>query len=127
MISEKTFLTFFLKADEDAAAIKCELDASDTLCAEDRAGAACHQAFCGHGAARPRDGPVQRIHAGAAPRFGIEFVEIPRLCDGGGAISASRVRTLWRDPETAARALGLVPPSTHSCLARRLPGRTRTE
>ena len=96
MISSATFPTYFLKDGESAAALQSELDI--TLFASAIA-PVLHitRRFAGE---EPLD-PVTNIYNSAMarilPRYGIEFVTIPRLALGDTPISASRVRALMRE------------------------------
>ena len=49
------------------------------------------------------------------PEYGVRVVEVPRLCDAEGAVSASRVRACLANGEFSV-ASALTPPSTHPYL-----------
>jgi len=57
----------------------------------------------------------------ALPAYGIEVIEIPRLEDSGGPLSASRVRRLLDEGNLDA-VRELVPPTTYEYLAKNLNG-----
>ena len=49
------------------------------------------------------------------PEYGVQVIEVPRLCDAEGAVSASRVRACLANGEFSV-ASALTPPSTHPYL-----------
>ena len=118
MISAATFPTYFLKENEDAAALQTELDA--VLFAQ-RIAPALHvtRRFVG---TEPFDPVTKRYNqalAAALPPRDIELIEIPRLEDAGGPISASRVRALLKEKGLCQEVLDLVPPVTQRYLTER--------
>ena len=118
MISAATFPTYFLKENEDAAALQAELDA---FLFATRIAPALHitRRFVG---AEPFDPVTKRYNqalAAALPPRGIELIEIPRLEERGGPISASRVRALLSEKGLCQEVLDLVPPVTQRYLKER--------
>lgn len=115
IISAATFPTYFLKEDEDAAALQSELDI--TLFAQCIA-PSLHitKRFAGQ---EPLD-PVTKRYNDAMrhilPQYGIVFCEIPRACLGNHVISASRVRQLLREKGVCQEVLDLVPECTRQYL-----------
>ncbi len=118
MISAATFPKYFLKADEDSTALQSELDVR--LFAESIAPVLyISKRFVGE---EPFDAATARYNNALRrllPAYGISCVEIPRKTANGEAISASRVRSLLRSPETFSQALAMVPPSTREYLVQR--------
>ncbi len=118
MISAATFPTYFLKENEDAAALQTELDA---VLFATRIAPALHitRRFVG---AEPFD-PVTRRYNRALdavlPPRGIELIEIPRLEEAGEPISASRVRVLLNEKGLCSEVLALVPSVTQRYLTER--------
>lgn len=111
IISETTFPTYFLKAGEDAAALQSELDI--TLFAQCIA-PELHitKRFAGQ---EPQDATTAQYNKAMReilPKHGIEFCEIPRVNEGGQAISASWVRRLLRERGLCGEVLDLVPKCT---------------
>lgn len=118
MISAATFPTYFLKENEDAAALQTELDA---ILFATRIVPALHitKRFVG---AEPFDPVTKRYNqalAAALPPRGIELIEISRLEDAGEPISASRVRALLNEKGLCQEVMDLVPPVTQRYLAER--------
>lgn len=118
MISAATFPTYFLKENEDAARLQSELDA--TLFAK-RIAPALHitRRFVGEEPLDPVTAGYNRALAAALPSRGIELIEIPRLEDGDGPISAFRVRALLNEKGLCPEVLSLVPPVTQRYLTER--------
>ena len=118
MISAATFPTYFLKENEDAAALQTELDA---ILFATRIAPALHitRRFVG---AEPFD-PVTRRYNRALdavlPPRGIQLIEIPRLEEAGEPISASRVRALLNEKGLCSEVLDLVPSVTQRYLTER--------
>ena len=119
MISSQTFPAYFLKDTECASDLQSELDVA--IFGERIAPALGIQArFAGQ---EPLD-PVPRQYNEAMsrllPRYGISFVEFPRLMSGSEPVSASRVRKLLETHGGVTPELSsLVPPSTRDYLLRR--------
>lgn len=118
MISSATFPTYFLKENEDAAALQTELD---VVLFATRIAPALYitRRFVG---AEPFDSVTKRYNqalAAALPPRGIELIEIPRLEDVGEPISASRVRALLNEKGLCQEVLDLVPPVTQRYLKKR--------
>lgn len=118
MISAATFPTYFIKENEDAAALQTELDA---VLFATRIAPVLHitRRFVG---AEPFDPVTNRYNqalAAALPPRGIEFIEIPRLEDRGRPISASRVRALLNEKGLCPEVLDLVPSVTQRYLTER--------
>lgn len=118
MISSATFPTYFLKENEDAAALQTELDA---VLFATRIAPALHitKRFVG---AEPFDSVTKRYNqalAATLPPRGIKLIEIPRLEDAGEPISASRVRALLNERGLCQEVLDLVPPVTQRYLKKR--------
>lgn len=117
MISAATFPTYFLKKDDDAEALRGELDA---VLFADRIAPALHitERFVG-------TEPTDRVTAAynetlkrVLPARGVSVHEIPRLEEGGAAVSASTVRKLL-DGEDREALLTLVPDVTYRYLRER--------
>ena len=115
MISAATFPTYFLKENEDAAALQCELDA--TIFAQKLA-PALHvtKRFAGTEPFDPVTARYNETMLILLPRCGVAFCELPRLEQGGQAVSASRVRALLEDKGVCDEALSLVPEATRRYL-----------
>ena len=118
MISAATFPTYFLKENEDAAALQTELDA---ILFATRIAPALHitRRFVG---AEPFD-PVTRRYNRALdavlPPRGIQLIEILRLEEAGEPISASRIRALLNEKSLCSEVLDLVPSVTQRYLTER--------
>ena len=115
MISSATFPTYFLKDGESAAALQSELDV--TLFASAFA-PALHitRRFAGEEPLDPVTSIYNSVMARILPRYGIEFVTIPRLALGGAPISASCVRALMREGRYE-EAKSLVPEPTRRAIS----------
>ena len=115
MISLATFPTYFLKSEENAAALQSALDI--TLFAEAIA-PVLHitRRFAGQEPFDPITACYNSAMRGILPRYGIEFVEIPRLASCGAPVSASRVRTLLKEKGVCDEVLQLVPEPTQRYL-----------
>lgn len=117
IISAATFPTYFLKEGEDAAALQTELDIM--LFAQRIAPSLYIQKrFAGEEPFDPTTARYNQAMKKILPCYGIEFCEIPRVKQGGGAISASRVRRLLKERGVCDEVLSLVPPTTASYLQR---------
>lgn len=110
MISSATFPTYFLKDGESAAALQSELDI--TLFASAIA-PVLHitRRFAGEEPLDPITGCYNDAMRDILPRYGIKFIEIPRLALSDVSISASRVRTLIENQQYC-EAQMLVPEPT---------------
>lgn len=115
MISSATFPTYFLKDGESAAALQSELDV--TLFASAIA-PVLHitRRFAGEEPLDPVTSIYNSVMARILPRYGIEFVTIPRLALSGAPISASCVRALMREGRYE-EAKALVPEPTRRAIS----------
>ena len=115
IISAATFPTYFLKEDEDATELQCELDI--TLFAT-RIAPVLHitKRFAGQEPLDPTTARYNQTMEKILPTYGIQFHSIPRLAHQGHAISASWVRALLQEPGGYQQALLLVPESTRHYL-----------
>jgi len=115
MISSATFPTYFLKKDEDATALQAELDI--TLFAQ-RIAPALHitKRFAGQEPLDPTTARYNNAMSRILPQYGIEFCEIPRVCQNGEPISASRLRALLQTEGLSPHVLELVPDVTAAYL-----------
>ena len=118
MISAATFPNYFLKENEDAAALQTELDA---ILFATRIAPALHitRRFVG---AEPFDPVTRRYNRtldAVLPPRGIQLIEIPRLEEAGEPISASRVRALLNEKSLCSEVLDLVPSVTQRYLTER--------
>lgn len=118
MISAMTFPTYFLKETEDPSVVQSELDITlfgKLIAPELRI----RKRFAGQ---EPFD-PVTRAYNETMrrllPRFGVEFIEVPRAAQGGTPISASRVRRLLAESGVTDELLAQVPPCTGRYLRER--------
>lgn len=117
MVSSATFPSYFIKDKAKVSSVYCELDAR--IFGEKIAPAlGVTKRFVG---TEPID-PVTRFYnetlKARLPEYGIELIEIPRLCSDEAAVSASRVRALL-DAGDIEGIRKLVPESTHEYLRRR--------
>ena len=122
IISSATFPSYFLKKEEDATQIQCELDIA--LFASRIAPLfSITRRFAGEEPLDPVTREYNRAMERILPRMGIEFHLIERICaedDGtGGVISASRVRALLERDGVSRELLKLVPPCTAAYLQKR--------
>ena len=115
MISAATFPTYFLKENEDAAALQSELDV--TIFAR-RIASALHitKRFAGAEPFDPVTAKYNDTMRELLPRCGIEFHELPRMEQDGKAVSASRVRSLLETSGVCEEALAMVPEVTRRYL-----------
>ncbi|MBQ8507671.1 MAG: [Clostridia bacterium] len=117
MVSSATFPSYFIKDKAKVGEIYCELDAR--LFGEKIAPAlGIAKRFVG---SEPID-PVTRFYnetlKAHLPEYGIELIEIPRLCSENEAVSASRVRALM-EAGNMEELRKLVPESTLNYILRR--------
>jgi [citrate (pro-3S)-lyase] ligase len=113
-ISSATFPTYFLKDLSDAAETQMWLDL-DLFGRHIAPALGVKVRFVG---SEPNDQLTARYNAMMKyllPEYGVQVVEIPRLCDAEGAVSASRVRACLANGEFSV-ASALTPPSTHPYL-----------
>ncbi len=115
MISSTTFPTYFLKDGESAAALQSALDI--TLFASSIA-PVLHitRRFAGQEPLDPITGCYNNAMRDILPRYGIDFVEIPRLALGDAPVSASRVRALLQEKGVCGEVLQLLPAPTQRYL-----------
>lgn len=123
-ISATTFPTYFLKDLSDAAETQMRLDIdlfgryiAPALGADVR--------FVGSEPADPLTARYNELMQEILPGYGIRVVEIPRLCDAEGPVSATRVRTSL-DQGRYGAAAALTPASTHPFLLADLAVRALT-
>ena len=111
MISSATFPAYFLKAGESKARLQSELDI--TLFAQ-RIAPVLHitRRFAGEEPLDSTTAVYNQTMERLLPQYGIEFVQIPRIAQGGAVISASRVRRLLRGKGVCEEVLSLVPEIT---------------
>ena len=119
MISGLTFPTYFLKETEDPSALQSELDV--TLFASRIAPAlGIRRRFAGQ---EPFDAVTRQYNETMRrllPAYGMEFCELPRSCQEGTPISASRVRRLLEENGGVTQELlRLVPDCTGAYLTQR--------
>lgn len=115
MISDATFPTYFLKENEDATQLQCEMDI--TLFAE-RIAPPLHitKRFAGE---EPFDETTEKYNQAMAsilPSHGIQFCQLPRYKSNGQIVSASRVRALLKNAAGYDAALHLVPATSQPYL-----------
>ena len=113
-ISATTFPTYFLKDLSDAAETQMWLDI-DLFGRHIAPALGAKVRFVG---TEPNDPLTARYNAMMKyllPEYGVQVVEVPRLCDAEGAVSASRVRACLANGEYAV-ASALTPASTHPYL-----------
>lgn len=117
LISAATFPDYFIKETQRVHEINCRLDVAVFAQRFAKAMNICKrfvgtEPYCGVTSAYNRQMQLE------LPRYGIEFVEIPRLESLGAAVSASRVRELLNRGELEA-VRSLVPQTTYFYLQRR--------
>lgn len=119
MISSATFPIYFLKDGESATELQSALDI--TLFASSIA-PTLHitKRFAGQEPLDPITACYNNTMRSILPRYGIEFVEIPRLTMGDMPISASRVRTLLEEKGVCDDVLHLVPEATQRYLKKHI-------
>ena len=113
-ISSTTFPTYFLKNLSEAAETQMWLDI-DLFGRHIAPALGAKVRFVG---TEPNDPLTARYNAMMKyllPEYGVQVVEVPRLCDAEGAVSASRVRACLANGEFSV-ASALTPPSTHPYL-----------
>ena len=111
IISEATFPRYFLKADDDAAAMQTELDARVFA----NAIAPALNITVRFVGTEPNCGLTDRYNRSMQtilPQYGIRLVEIPRIQSGDQAISASRVRAMLAEGCAVEELNELLPPVT---------------
>lgn len=118
IISSATFPTYFLKKNEDAAALQMELDL--TLFSNCIA-PALHitKRFAGQEPLDPVTAKYNDTMKRILPQHGIDFIEIPRISLDGHVISASQVRRLFQKRGACKEVLDLVPEPTKRYLENR--------
>ena len=113
-VSSTTFPTYFLKNLSEAAETQMWLDI-DLFGRHIAPALGAKYRFVG---TEPNDALTARYNAMMKyllPEYGVQVVEVPRLCDAEGAVSASRVRACLANGEYSV-ASALTPPSTHPYL-----------
>ena len=110
LISSATFPTYFLKERETATQVQCRLDIQVFTGYFAPKFGITHR-FVGTEPLSPMTGAYNRALKQYLPQAGIELHEIPRLEAAGAPISASRVRALLREGNTAALS-DLLPETT---------------
>ena len=117
LVSSATFPTYFLADRDSATEARCEVDIEvfgryfkDAFCITRR--------FVGTEPYSPLTARYNAALRAGLGKFGIEYIEIPRLEESGSAISASRVRDMLREGNVDA-ALTLLPATTIGYLAER--------
>ncbi|UMV45080.1 [citrate (pro-3S)-lyase] ligase [Paenibacillus macerans] len=114
IISAATFPSYFLKKDADAAEVHAELDL--TLFSRHIAPhLRITKRFVGEEPSCKVTRTYNRVMKKLLPAWGIEVEEVPRICNGQEAISASRVRELIRKGDVTA-VKELVPETTYRFL-----------
>ena len=91
-ISAATFPTYFLKDLSDAAQTQMRLDI-DLFCKHIAPALGATVRFAGSEPLDPLTARYNALMGELLPAAGLAFEEVPRLCDGEGPISASRVRS----------------------------------
>ena len=114
MISAATFPTYFLPDRDSADAVRCGLDV-EIFAGHIAPALGITRRYVGSEPFSAMTAQYNRALADALPPRGVALVEIPRLEQGGAAVSASRVRALLRAGELAA-VRDLVPPTTYEYL-----------
>ena len=113
-ISAATFPTYFLKDLSDAAETQMWLDI-DLFGRHIAPALGAKVRFVGSEPDDPLTARYNAMMKYLLPEYGVQVVEIPRLCDGEGAVSASRVRASLANGEYTVAA-ALTPPTTHPYL-----------
>ena len=111
-ISAATFPTYFLKDLSDASEVQMQLDI-DLFCRHIAPALGASVRFAGSEPLDPLTARYNALMSEMLPAAGVQFVEVPRLCDGKGPISASRVRAAL---DSGSYPADLVPPGTCPCL-----------
>ena len=120
-ISEATFPNYFLKDLSEASETQMRLDI-DLFCRHIAPALGINRRFVGSEPLDPLTAHYNAIMAEMLPAAGIELIELPRLCDADGPISASRVREAL-DAGSFRLSSALTPPSSHPCLLAELAQR----
>lgn len=113
-ISAATFPTYFLKDLSDAAETQMRLDL-DLFGRHIAPALGAKVRFVGTEPDDPLTARYNALMKEMLPSYGVQVVEVPRLTDAEGAVSASRVRACLANGEYKAAA-ALTPPSTHPYL-----------
>ena len=113
-ISAATFPTYFLKDLSDAAETQMRLDI-DLFGRHIAPALGATVRFVGSEPADPLTARYNALMKEILPAYGVQVVEIPRLADAEGPVTASRVRELL-DGGSFAKASVLTPASTHPFL-----------
>ena len=113
-ISAATFPTYFLKDLSDASDTQMWLDL-DLFGRHIAPALGAKVRFVGTEPADPLTARYNAMMKYLLPEYGVQVVEVPRLCDAEGAVSASRVRASLANGEFAV-ASALTPASTHPYL-----------
>ena len=113
-ISEATFPTYFLKDLSEAAETQMRLDI-DLFGRHIAPALGATMRFVGSEPADPLTARYNALMKELLPAYGVQVVEVPRLRDTEGAVSASRVRAHLAAGHYAA-ASALTPPSTYPYL-----------
>ena len=120
-ISAATFPTYFLKDLSDAAETQMRLDI-DLFGRHIAPALGAAVRFVGSEPADPLTARYNALMKEMLPAYGVEVVEVSRLSDAEGAVSASRVRALLDEGRYPAAA-ALTPASTHPYLLADLAAR----
>ncbi len=102
-VSAATFPTYFLKKEDEGTLAYMDLDL-DIFAAHIAPALGAKRRFAG---SEPQDALTRLYNSRMAsllPARGVEFIEIPRLEDGGGPVSASRLRAALDGGDFAAAA-----------------------
>lgn len=113
-ISAATFPTYFLKDLSDAAETQMRLDL-DLFGRHIAPALGAKVRFVGTEPDDPLTARYNALMKEMLPSYGVQVVEVPRLTDAEGAVSASRVRACLANGEYKAAA-ALTPTSTHPYL-----------
>ncbi|MBO4742733.1 MAG: [citrate (pro-3S)-lyase] ligase [Bacteroidales bacterium] len=111
-ISSATFPTYFLKDLSAASETQMRLDI-DLFCRHIAPSLGATVRFAGSEPQDPLTARYNELMGELLPAAGIEYIEIPRLCDGEGPVSASRVRAAL---DAGAYPTAMVPDSTRPYL-----------
>ena len=113
-ISAATFPTYFLKDLSDASDTQMWLDL-DLFGRHIAPALGAKVRFVGTEPSDPLTARYNAMMKYLLPEYGVQVVEVPRLCDAEGAVSASRVRACLANGEFSV-ASALTPVSTHPYL-----------
>ena len=113
-ISAATFPTYFLKDLSDASETQMRLDI-DLFGRHIAPALGARVRFVGSEPADPLTARYNELMRETLPSYGVQVVEIPRLCDAEGPVTASRVRAAL-DAGRYSEAAALTPASTHPYL-----------